>query len=90
MTLPLYARQTFRTRRATSLDGVLAQGGMISHEDTCIAFLSDGNPPTQPTARRLWGNARYHNGLIVSGFPSAYDDPTVESPVAFPIVADIE
>ena len=43
------------------LRGVLTQDGMILHEDTCIAFSSDGTPPTQPMSRRLWDNANHRD-----------------------------
>ena len=58
------------------------------NEDKCIALSNDGNPPAQPTAKRLWGNSKYHNGFIVRGFLSTYDVPAEESPVAFPIGTD--
>ena len=61
---------------------------MILNVDKCIAFSSDGNPPTQPTAGRLWDNASDHNGFIVCGFPSTFEDPTAEALVAFPIGTD--
>ena len=59
---------------------VLTQDGMILNEDKCIAFSSDGSPPTPPAARRLWFKAKGHNGFIVCGFLSTCDEPTVASP----------
>ena len=76
---PEIADETYHVLRQ-----VLTEDGMLLNEDKCIAFTSDGSPPTQETTKELWENSKDHRGFIVCGFPSTYEDQAAEAPVAFP------